>query len=467
MAAKSYTSSDIDAINASYTPIGTLPTTLDKDTSENKRWEDVSYRYHLYDKNGIHLSLTVDRIAEVRLSKRVSDYVGNQFKKENAAELAGLTKKTVNLGSYDESKHGLGFIDTRTYLDYNLKYGSITVRHDVEYTGNEINITDALTQLNTAKTKNADTAVSYTCSCSGGSVSVTYHPANTMEFPDGTILNFTEVMTAIANSSSTDDMKLDAFLKTSVSYKNGAAPTVKSCEVATKADLAGLPKTTFSKLAAYVKDEGTYYQYNSTIKDWLAYPGATCIYSAQFYIMYRNDNTEEVYYNFYESQMPQWKSIDEAKRELASLNFEYLDFAADDGLTFYIVDPSQSKLLDANQYNALKGLGEYKGFGYYGYQNAITIYPTQLVPKAKGVAYVISIKPKADATWNAPEYYMKDSAGIARTQIVEGVQANGGKSRISYLMRRWKKLDTDSGEYLALADATKSSGYAKLNTGAS
>ena len=160
MAAKSYTSSDIDAINASYTPIGALPTTLEKDTSENKRWEDVSYRYHLYDKNGIHLSLTVNRIEEVRLSKRVSDYVGNQFKKENAAELAGLTKKTVNLGSYDESKHGLGFIDTRTYLDYNLKYGSITVRHDVEYAGNELNITDALTQLNTAKTKNADTAVS-------------------------------------------------------------------------------------------------------------------------------------------------------------------------------------------------------------------------------------------------------------------------------------------------------------------
>nr|DAH62226.1 MAG TPA: hypothetical protein [Caudoviricetes sp.] len=465
MAAKSYTSSDIEEINASYTPIGTLPTTLDKDTSEHKRWEDVSYRYRLYKKNGIYLSLTVNRIEEVRLSKRVSDYVGNRNKKEMAAELAGLTKKTVNAGSYNESKNVRGFIDTLTYLDFTKD--TITVLHDVEYAGNKLDITDALTQLNKAKTNNADTAVSYTCSCSGGSVSVTYHPAYTMEFPDGTILNFTEVMTALANSSATDDTKLDAFLKTSVSYKNGTAPAVKSCEVATKADLAGLPQTTFSKLAAYVKDEDTYYQYNSTINDWLAYPGATCIYSAQFYIMYRNDNTEEVYYNFYESQMPQWKSIDEAKKELASLSFEYLDFAADDGLTFYIVDPSQSKLLDANQYNALRGLGEYKGFGYYGYQNSITIYPTQLVPKAKGVAYVISIKNKADATWSVPEHYMKDSAGIARTQIVEGVQTNGGKSRISYLLRRWKKLDTDSSEYLALADATKSSGYAKINTGAS
>lgn len=453
MAVKHYTPDDIDAINASYTPMGTLPTTLSKDESQYKRYEDVSYRYRLYNKNGIYLSLTVYRIEELgaNKSKRVMDYNERAFRTENS-ELFGPPTKTTK-GTV------IGWIDADTRIFYDKS--NIEVLHNIEYKGNNAVINDTLTQLNTAKTKNTDVTVQYTCSPSSESVSVTYHPAYTMEFSDGTILDFSQVMAAIADSSATDDKKLDAFLKTSVSYKNNTVPIVKECKVETKADLDKLPKKIFSRLIVYVKDEDTYYGYNETCVAWRRLPWLTCTYGACFYILYKNDNTKETFCEYYIHNLPSWKTIEEAKAELSSLNFQYYDFTANGEYTFYIQDSNHSHLLDPTQENTLSGLGAgYYADGFGHRPGSVTIYPTKLLPKAKGVAYAVSVRAKSEYLFSSVNPY-EGTSSIS----VEGVQANGGKSRISYLLQRWKKLDTDSSEYLALADATKSEGYAKINTG--
>ena len=230
--------------------------------------------------------------------------------------------------------------------------------------------------------------------------------------------------------------------------------------VATKKDLASLSSDV--KTSVYVENEGLWYA-RYTDKIWLIDWGLNYIYSPCFYIEYFNDNKKVHFRAYFNHKIPCWKTIEAAKQEIANLSFESVDLVADEESTFFFIDKQCSHLFDPYTY-CKNRVDQRSNFIIATTRSNAYITPTSLVPSPNnGQAFMMRFSPLVNGTMDTTtDYdYLQQSENF--DGIIEGVQANGGNSRIMNLLQEWSTLEkSNDTNYVKLADATTSEGYASL-----
>ena len=236
----------------------------------------------------------------------------------------------------------------------------------------------------------------------------------------------------------------------------------KEVTVAAKKDLSSLADTVD---IAYVEEEKLWYQQYAKNK-WMIDRSLNYIYAPCYYIEYFNDNKKIHFRSYFNPDLPCWKTIEAAKQELGAIEFDQVDLIADEEATFFFVDKQCSHLFDPQTFFKNK-IGERYSFADEGYKTFIT--PTSLVPApVGGQAFMILLSQaiNEEMPTKIKDYEYTTSAkkaGAFLDGIVEGVQANGGKSRLVNLLQEWSTLEKSSDtNYVKLADATTSGGYASL-----
>lgn len=219
--------------------------------------------------------------------------------------------------------------------------------------------------------------------------------------------------------------------------------------------------------SVYVEAEDNWYFYHPIYKKWLIENSQTYTYAAMFYFEYSNDNSKERAKVSFNPRFAIWKTIEDAKNDLANMSFSYIDCTADEGRTFFIVDNGRSKLLTPlEQYRQEDISAMYS----VGQSNPMTValMTTRLIPTEKNqTAYILRFN-RLMQYLNAAEALTpyeesgKETGKYSYNDEVEGVQPTGGITRLQRLLKAWDGLEKDNGQYLSLADAVKSDGYAQV-----
>ena len=231
-----------------------------------------------------------------------------------------------------------------------------------------------------------------------------------------------------------------------------------SIQVSTKSGLAELAQVT-DGMTAYVVKEDNWYIYTEGLKIWTPIHARNFTYAASFYLQYSNDNDETAMRCYFYPRIPSWKTIEAAKDELKNLDIEYVDFVADNGYTFFLVDNGHSSLFDVER------VAEHIPISMHSVAclpYGATLASTDFVPcKKSAIAYAISfVQPSHVGDLTTPSDMNPLSSYFDYT--IEGVVPNRGNSSLLFLMNEWNSIGTDKRKYLPLAEAVKSDGYAKI-----
>lgn len=98
----------------------------------------------------------------------------------------------------------------------------------------------------------------------------------------------------------------------------------------------------------------------------------------------------------------------------------------------------------------------------------VALMTTRLIPTEKNqTAYILRFN-RLMQYFNAAEALTpyeesgKETGKYSYNDEVEGVQPTGGITRLQRLLKAWDGLEKDNSQYLSLADAVKSDGYAQV-----